>query len=1056
MAKQPISGAKGGGSKQHTPTESPNDLLSTAIAKVLVALGEGEFGGKLDGTAIFLDGTPLENPDGSKNFPGVKWEFRPGTQAQSYIQGMPGAENEFSLSNTTITQDKPWTRTFDNSTLSAIRLRFKWPQVFQQKDNGDLVGYTIRYAVDLQTDGGAWKTVLDTSVSGKTTSGYERSHRIDLPQSGSTWTLRVRRITPDASSAKIGDLMTLVSYTTVIDAKLRYPNTALLYLQFDASQFNGSIPQISCEPRGRVIQVPANYDPESRDYSGTWDGTFKWAWTDNPAWVFYDLVVNNRFGLGDRLTANNIDKWSLYQVAQYCDQLVPDGRGGNGREPRYRCNVYIQNRAEAFTVLRDFAAIFRGMTYWGGDQLVTLADMPRDVDYVYTRANVLEGRFTYASSTTKARYSTALVSWSDPESEYADAMEPVFEQDLVARYGVNQLEMTAIGCTRQSEANRKGRWGILTNNKDRIVTFDVGLDGNIPLPGYVIAVADELLSGRVMGGRVKTAHSRTIELDRKPDAKPNDRILVNLPGGIVQARTIAEVVDNVITVTSSFDTDPEPESCWMVESDELYAQQYRVVSVTDNGDNTYTISAAWHDPDKYDRIDTGAVIDERPISVIPPGHVAPPKNVKIAGYNVVNQGISCQTLRASWEPVEGAIAYEAQWRRDDNNWVNVPRSSTTSFEIDQIYSGNYLVRVRAINPVEVSSTWGWSEETTLTGKEGQPPMPVNFTATPINWGIKLTWGFPADTSDTLKTEIQYAEAPDPDRALLLADVPYPQRDYAQLGLRAGQEFFYRAKLVDKIGNESEWTEWLRGMSNDNANDYLGDIADDLLTSADGERLTESLDGSLEAALQNALANHATVRHQWQQFGEVRAGILQVSTTIADVNHALAEMETSLKAQMETVSAMADEKLTAMVDADGAQAIYTLRVGVKVNDVEYLAGMSVAAVQAEGKVTTRVAFNAQQFVLLSGSGDNQYSPFAVVNGQVFMSASFIQDGTITNAKIGNYIQSNNYVAGSAGWRLDKNGTFEINGVAGGGRMIITSTLVRIFDSNGTLRLRMGLW
>ena len=373
-----IKGRKGGGSKSRTPTEQPDDLQSVAKAKLLIALGEGEFSGQLTGKDIYLDGTALENADGSQNFSGVTWEFRAGTQAQKYIQGIPGTENEISI-GTEVSSATAWTRTFTNTQLSAVRLRLKWPSLFKQEDDGDLVGYSVNYAIDLQTDGGAWQTVLNTSVTGKTTSGYERSHRIDLPQAGSTWTIRLRKITSDANSAKIGDTMTLQSFTEVIDAKLRYPNTALLYIEFDSSQFNGSIPQISCEPKMRVIRVPDTYDPETRTYSGTWTGAFKWAWTDNPAWIFYDLVVSDRFGLGHRLTAANIDKWTLYQVAQYCDQMVPDGKGGNGTEPRYTCNVYIQDRNDAYTVLRDFAAIFRGMTYWGGDQIVALADMPRDV-----------------------------------------------------------------------------------------------------------------------------------------------------------------------------------------------------------------------------------------------------------------------------------------------------------------------------------------------------------------------------------------------------------------------------------------------------------------------------------------------------------------------------------------------------------------------------------------------------------------------------------------------------------------------------------------------------
>ncbi|OYQ93683.1 host specificity protein [Citrobacter freundii] len=1054
MASKKITGRKGGGSKSRTPTEQPDDLQSVAKAKLLVALGEGEYAGALTGKDIYLDGTPLENVDGSQNFGGVVWEFRAGTQAQNYIQGIPGTENEINV-GTEISSATAWTRTFTNTQLSAVRLRLKWPSLFKQEDNGDLVGYSINYAIDLQTDGGTWQTVFNTSVTGKTTSGYERSHRIDLPQAGSTWTIRLRKITADANSAKIGDTMTLQSFTEVIDAKLRYPNTALLYIEFDSSQFNGSIPQISCEPKMRVIRVPDNYDPETRTYSGTWQGAFKWAWTDNPAWIFYDLVITDRFGLGNRLSAANIDKWTLYQVSQYCDQPVPDGKGGSGTEPRYTCNVYVQDRNDAYTVLRDFAAIFRGMTYWGGDQIVALADMPRDVDYAYTRANVIDGRFTYSSSTTKTRYTTALVSWSDPGNAYADAMEPVFEQPLVARYGFNQLEMTAIGCTRQSEANRKGRWGILTNNKDRVVSFDVGLDGNIPQPGYIIAVSDELLSGKVMGGRISAVNGRVIKLDRVADAAAGDRLIINLPSGASQSRTIQAINGESVTVTTAYSETPQAEAVWVVESDELYAQQYRVVSVSDNDDGTFSITGAWHDPDKYARIDTGAIIDQRPVSVIPPGNQSPPANIVISSFSVVQQNISVETMRVSWDQVQNAIAYEAQWRRNDGNWVNVPRSSTTSFDVSGIYAGRYLVRVRAINAAEISSGWGYSEEKTLTGKVGNPPKPVGFATTPINWGIRLNWGFPANTGDTLKTEIQYTANSDFSNPLLLSDVPYPSAEYTQLGLKAGQEFWYRAQLVDRTGNESGWTDWVRGEYNANADDYLGDIADDFLTSADGDRLTSDINTNLEAALQNALANHATVEHQWAQYGEVRADILVVKTTIAQVDKAMAEMSTQVQAQIKDVTASLEDKLTATVDATSATAIHTLKVGVRINDIFYGAGMSIAVLAEAGKpVVTRVGFNANQFVLMSGSGDTQYSPFAVVNGQVFISDAFIQYSQITLAKIGE-LRSANYVQGQTGTIMKSDGTFEMNGaVAGEGATKMTNLNYSVKDGNGVLRVQIG--
>jgi predicted phage tail protein len=346
-----------------------------------------------------------------------------------------------------------------------------------------------------------------------------------------------------------------------------------------------------------------------------------------------------------------------------------------------------------------------------------------------------------------------------------------------------------------------------------VVSFDVGLDGNIPQPGYIIAVADELLSGKAMGGRISAVNGRVITLDRDSSAAAGHRLMVNLPSGASQSRTIQSVNGRAITMATAYSETPEAEAVWVVESDELYAQQYRVVSVSDNNNGTFSIAAACHDPDKYARIDTGAIIDQRPISVIPPGNQAPPDNIVINSFSVVQQNISVETMRVSWDQAQNAIAYEAQWRRNDGNWVNVPRSSTTSFDIPGIYAGRYLVRVRAINAAEISSGWGYSEEKTLTGKVGNPPKPVSFIASEnVVFGIDLNWAFPANTDDTLKTEIQYSLTGTEGDAILLADVPYPQRKYQQMGLKAGQIFWYRAQLVDRTGNESGYTDFVRGQA----------------------------------------------------------------------------------------------------------------------------------------------------------------------------------------------------------------------------------------------------
>ncbi|EIX9093789.1 DUF1983 domain-containing protein [Klebsiella pneumoniae subsp. pneumoniae] len=948
MANNIIKGRKGGGSKQRTPTEQPDDLQSVAKAKILLALGEGEFAGGLTGKDIYLDGTPLENADGSQNFSGVSWEFRPGTQAQTYIQGIPGTENEISV-GTEVSSKTAWTHTFTNTQLSAVRVRLKWPSLMKQEDDGDVVGNTVKYAIDLQTDGGAWQTVLETAVSGKTTTGYERSHRIDLPQAGSTWTLRLRKISPDANSVKTGDVMTLQSYTEVIDAKLRYPNTALLYIEFDSSQFNGSIPQISCEPRGRVIRVPDNYNPETREYTGVWTGGFKWAWTDNPAWIYYDIVIADRFGLGNRLSSANISKWTLYQIAQYCDQLVPDGRGGDGMEPRYTCNVYVQERNDAYTVLRDFAAIFRGMTCWNGEQIVVQADMPRDVDFTYTCANII-GKPRYSSSSSQVRYTNALVSWSDPDNAYADAMEPAFIPELVSRYSFNQLEMTAIGCTRQSEAHRKGLWGILTNNKDRMVEIDVGLDGRIPQPGYIIALADELLAGRVNGGRISAVNGRVITLDRDVDAKPGDRLQLNLPSGISQSRTIQAVNGRrQITVTTAYSETPERECVWAIESDDLFLQQYRVTGVKENSDATLTITGVAHDPDKFARIDTGAIIDQRPVSVLPTGNQSPPDDIVITSRSVVNQGISVETMQVNWSAVSGAVAYEAQWRRNDGNWINVPRSSTTSFEVSGIYAGRYLVRVRAINAVEISSGWAYSEEKTLTGKVGEPLAPLALATRSLVHGVQVSWEFPTGSGDTLRTELQYSKNQDGSAPMPLSDVAYPGKSYQQMGLSMGAEFWYRARLVDRLGNESPWTGWVHGMASNNFDDYYENLTDAIKDTDAWEETQRTISETQEGIRNTQQELEQTAEELRQEAADQAKQVSQnidasaksitadVNQQIAVLSKSLADGDAALNAQIKTAENGLKQSLS--------QVNTTLTNAVKQETADRIADINAKAAQA---------------------------------------------------------------------------------------------------------------
>lgn len=1072
-----LGGSKGGGGSAHTPVEQEDDLLSIAKLKMLLALSEGEIQGDLTAQQIYLNDTQLANDDGTYNFTGVVWDWRKGTQDQGYIQGMPEVDNELSV-GVVVTQSVPWTRQYTNLTLDAVRIKLSLPVQYAYKDNGDMVGTVTQYAIDLSTDGGSWVQVVDGSFNGKTTSEYQRDHRIDLPKASSGWAIRVRRITADSSSSKLINAFSVFSFAEVIDSKLRYPNTALLYIEVDASQFNGSAPKVTCKPKGRLVRVPTTYDPNSRTYTGNWLGDFKYAYTNNPAWIFYDLVLDKIFGMGNRVDASMIDKWELYDIAQYCDQMVSNGAGGT--EPRFTCNVFIQNQQDAYTVLKDIAAIFRGITFWGNNQIFVNADVPQvdangnmDVDYVYHSSNIINGFPTYAGGSYKNRYTSCQVSWSDPVNHYSDTVEGVYDTDLVERYGVNEMSLTAIGCTSQSEAHRRGRWAILSNAKDGTISFGTGLDGYLPVPAEVIGVADPFRAGKDNGGRISAVNGLKITLDRPIDYSEGDRLVVNLPDGTAQTRTIGSISSDkkTVTVNTAFRMAPVAGAVWAIDSDNLAIQYYRVTSVARNDDGTFTITGVEHDPNKYRYIDDGVRIELAPITVTPISVLKAPTNIKISEVSFVEQGLSVSTMQVTWDRVEGAISYVAQWRKDKGDWVNVSQTSAQGFSISGIYTGVYDVRVRAVNAAEVSSPWGYADSTSLIGKAGKPGTPVNLRATDnVVWAIDATWAFPAGSGDTAYTEIQVATTADGQNPQFLAYVPYPGLSYQHGPMPAGVRRWYRARLVDKIGNVGDWTAFAAGMSNVNADDLIGSVVEEFLTSPDGKQLLKPLITDPQALLQNMLADYDSVNQQWAQYGDNRAGILQAQKVSADAQKSVAQLETNVVASFSATNQKVDaqgqaisaneaaiqQKFTAYADATSPSAIYTLKTGIRYNGVNYDAGLSVAAtVNGSGGVDTRVAVNANQFVVMSGVGNSLYSPFVIKDGQVLISQAFIGQGWINNAMIGDYIQSNNYVSGSTGWILSKSGVFENNGYEpGNGRMVQTNNQISVYDGNGVLRVRVG--
>lgn len=794
-------GDSGGGSTQRAPEEQADNLQSKAYAKIIDLISEGEIVGLVDGDkSIYFDGTPLQSASGSYNFSRPKVGLRVGTQAQDHIPGFSASENEIQVGVECL-EDIGIVRTVTNNSVDAVRVRISIPQLtFQDSDTGDLQGSTVRYIIQRQSNGGGYQTVVDDTIRGKSTSKYERSYRVELTGE-SPWDIRVIRQSEDSTSIALQNKTFWESYTEIVDGKLRYPNSAIVAIEIDASQFS-SIPTRGYDIKGLKVKVPSNYNPETRVYTGSWDGTFNVAYTSNPAWIFYDILTANRYGLGNFVPAAQVDKWALYQIGRYCDELVPDGLGGT--EPRFTCNTYLQSREEAFKVIQDMASVFRGMVYWSGGLITAVQDAPDDAAHLFTAANVVDGIFSYSGSSAKARHSVAQVTWNDPEDLYRQKVEYVEDVDAIARFGVIETQVSAFACTSRGQANRVGRWLLFSEQyQTEIVSFKTGIEGALIRPGQVIKVSDPARAGERRGGRIVAASTTSVTLDQTVSIDPATHSLsVLLADGTVEERAVQSATGSVISLATAFSSAPQVGSLWMLQSSSIEPQLFRILSVTESEGVAYEVTALAHNPGKYDAVEFGLKLEPRSISSLNEIPDAPTGIKFVETLYEVNGDVRVK-VTVSWNAVRGASSYLASYVRDTGNEIFLPSTPTNEVEILNAEPGTYTVTIFAVNPLGARSVAGTGTGRIL-GKANPPSNVTGFSLMPLGNAAFLSWDKSTDLDVLRGGYVRIRHSPDIVAPLWRNSVDIGpalagSSTRAQLPLLVGS---YLAKFVDSSGNAS--------------------------------------------------------------------------------------------------------------------------------------------------------------------------------------------------------------------------------------------------------------
>ncbi|WP_099803049.1 host specificity protein J [Pasteurella multocida] len=743
-----ITGGKGGkgGGGGRTPVEARDSLRSLSYAKFIDVISCGEISGPVDGLkSVYFGDIPLQDENGNFNFKNVAIEYRTGTVKQPPSEICETTEVTTDI-NTEVKKNKPIIRSITAPEADIARVTITVPGLsHQNKSNGDINGTKVELQVEYQANGSQWIDAGKIVIDGKTTSSYNREHSFRLTGE-SPWSVRVTRLTEDSESQTLQNKTIFSKLTTVFEEKLTYPGVAYVGVQIDAEQFS-SIPARGYHCRGIKLKVPSNYDPITRLYTGDWDGTFAVKYSNNPVWIYFDLLTNEEYGAGEYIKEDMLDKWSMYQIAKYCDELVPDGFGGY--EPRFTCNAYIQTRQEAIKLLRDLTSVFRAMSYWASGTQILVQDSPKEPMYQFNNTNVVDGQFSRSGSNIKTRHNVALVTWNDPKKFYKQSVEYIEDADAIIKMGyISQTEVVAFGCTSRGQARRLGKWLLYTEqHESEVVTFSCGQDGAIPVPGEVIQVSDVHRAGERRGGRVKTGSTvNQIILDAAVEiTKASTISIVNEEGKLEQRNITQRGSLTEININPAF-TSVTEDSTWIIASSDIEPELYRVVAVAEGESGTYTISALSYNPSKFSHIENGENLIEYDTTnnTLETGV----KNVVISDEIYRGLGGSIQTkIVVSYEPATSLTSrYQVEYRAGNDNWQQLEPTTLTSVDIPNVRDGiAYQIRIKTSN---VLGVWSHDDPVTIYEPIGKLRPPHNVTnlhhKVVTQEGVFLVWDLSPD------------------------------------------------------------------------------------------------------------------------------------------------------------------------------------------------------------------------------------------------------------------------------------------------------------------------